>query len=282
VAAVALAPSGGAHAHATGCCYDAHVTGAWNRLTNTTTVSWTVPYADLVTDAVQVGTTIASTGFLGDDAGHVTQPATTGPITIGTPAFPIDAYVYVQVWFRCAPRDPAHPVCGPIAAPAGTPLASLPSVVSEPLEAPAMAPDFALSASSDGQSLNVKAGGAAATSTIWVIPEYGFYEPVAFSASTPAGLTISFVPTASTTGTTATVSAAAGTPPGGYTLTVAGKTGPLAHTETLAVNVSAPVPPQITTPTVTTPSKPVVKPKAKPKKKPKKKPKPKKKTSRAA
>jgi hypothetical protein len=241
VVAITLAPSGGARQHARGCCYDAGVTGNWNRLTNTATASWMIPYPDLVTDSVQVGTTIASTGFLADDGGRVAQPATTGPITIGTPAFPIDAYVYVQVWFKCVPRDSAHPACGPIAAPVGTPIASRPTVVWEPLEDPAGAADFTLSGSSDGQSLEVKAGGTA-SAAIWVIPENGFYESVDFSASPPPGLTVSFVPKSTPAGTIATVYAAAGTPIGNYAVTVEGTTGPRVHTEVLAVAVaSAPV-----------------------------------------
>jgi hypothetical protein len=270
VVAITVAPIGGARQQARGCCYDAAVTGDWNRLTNTATVSWTIPYPDLVTDAVQVGTTIASTGFLADDGGRIAQPPTNGPVRIGTPAFPIDAYVYVQVWFKCVPHDAAHPACGPIAAPVGTPLASLPAVVSEPLEAPASDADFTLSGSSDDQNLEVRAGGTG-TAAIWVIPENGFYESVDFSASPPPGLAVSFAPASSRTGTTATVSAAAGTPSGNYSLTVAGTTGPRVQTLPLAVTV-LPAQPVVTTPTVTTPPKPKAKPKAKPKPK-KKKPK---------
>jgi hypothetical protein len=272
IIAVTLAPSGDARQQARGCCYDAGVVGYWNRLTNTAEVSWTLPYPDLVTDSVQVGTTIAPTGFLADDGGHVAQPGTTGPIRIGTPAFPIDTYVYVQVWFKCVPRDPARPDCGPIAAPAATPIASLPSVVYEPLEPPVSGPDFTLSASSDGASLEVTAGGPGTTATIWVIQENGFYESVDFTTSPPPGLTVSFAPKSSATGTAVTVSAGAGTPTGNYTVTVEGTTGPVVHTEALAVAVSA-APPTTTPPKATTPPKPKAKPKAKAKKKPKPKPK---------
>ena len=111
-AAFAFAPAGDAREQAAGCGYDAHVQEGFNRITNLAVVGWTVPYRDLVSTAVQVGSTIAPTGFL-DDGTQVAAPATSGPLSIGTTAFPIDAYVYAQVRFQMPARAiRAHPTAG--------------------------------------------------------------------------------------------------------------------------------------------------------------------------
>src|SRR5580765_591117 len=220
--AFGLAPAGGAREQGAGCCYDAHVQGGFNRITNTAVVAWTVPYRDLVSTSVRVGSTIAPTGFL-EDGTELAAPATSGPVSVGTPAFPIDAYVYAQVRFQCLPRDPSAPDCGPIAIPAGGTVASLPAEMSAPVSrTPELPPAFALSASTDGAALRVAAGGTAATSTVWVIPEYGFYEGVDFTASAPPGIAVALSPTSSASGTSANVSAASGVVPGRYAITVTG------------------------------------------------------------
>src|SRR4051812_13255898 len=257
-AAFALAPAGGAREHAAGCCYDAHVQGGFNRVTNLAVVGWTVPYRDLVSTAVQVGSTIAPTGFL-DDGTQVAAPATSGPLSIGTTAFPIDAYVYAQVRFQCLPRDPSAPDCGPISIPAGTTVASLPTELSAPVAGAEQPPDFALSASSDGSALRVAAGGTAATSKVWVIPEYGFYEPVDFTAAAPPGIAVELSPASSTSGTSATVSASSAVAPGRYAVTVNGSSGGLVRIQPIAVDVTAALP---TTTAVTT-TAPAPKPKVK-------------------
>ncbi len=258
--AFGLAPAGGAREQAAGCCYDAHVAGGFNRLTNTAVVAWTVPYRDLVSASVRVGSMIAPSGFL-EDGPEVAAPATSGPVSIGTPAFDIDAYVYAQVRFRCVPRDASAPDCGPSAIPAGGTVASLPAEMSAPVSGtPALPPDFTLSASSDGAALRVAPGGTAATSMVWVIPEYGFYEGVDFAASAPPGIAVALSPTSSTSSTSANVSAASGVAPGRYAVTVSGSSSGLVRTQPIAVDVTAAPAPTTTAATTTTPTpKPKVK-----------------------
>jgi hypothetical protein len=251
--AFGLAPAGGAREQAAGCCYDAHVQGGFNRLTNLAVVGWTVPYRDLVSTSVQVGSTIAPTGFL-EDGTQIATPATTGPVSIGTTVFPIDAYVYAQVRFRCVPRDPNAPDCGPIAVPTGATVASLPTEMSAPVAGAEQPPNFVLSASSDGSALAIAAGGTAATSTVWVIPEYGFYEPVDFTVAAPQGISVVLSPISSTSGTSATVSAAAGVVPGRYAITVSGNSGGLVRTQPIAVDVTAALPTTTTAETTTAPA----------------------------
>jgi len=234
--AFGLAPAGGAREQGAGCCYDAHVQGGFNRITNTAVVAWTVPYRDLVSASVRVGSTIAPTGFL-EEGPEIAAPATSGPVSIDTPVFPIDAYVYAQVRFRCVPRDPKAPDCGPSAIPADGTVASLPAEMSAPVSGtPELPPDFALSASTDGAALRIAAGGAAATSTVWVIPEYGFYEGVDFTASAPPGIAVALSPASSTSGTSANVSAASGVVPGRYAITVSGSSSGLVRTQPIAVD----------------------------------------------
>jgi Divergent InlB B-repeat domain len=251
-AAFALAPNGGARERAAGCCYDAHVQGTWNRLNNTATVSWTPPYPDLVSQSVQLGTTIAPTGYLADDGGDLATPGTNGPVTFGAPAFGIDEFVYVQVRFRCMPADPANPRCGPIAPASGTTVVSLPAQLSVPPREDGPPVDYTLSASTDDRTLDVVAGGAGAGATVWVIPEYGFYESVDFSASAPSGLGVSFAPPSSPGSTVATVTASPATPPGSYTVAVTGASEGLSRTDAISVHVSAATPPPAATTTTTT------------------------------
>jgi hypothetical protein len=138
-----------------------------------------------------------------------------------------------------------------MAVPAGGTVASLPTEMSAPVAGAEQPPDFVLSASSDGSALRVAAGGAGATSTVWVIPEYGFYEPVDFTASAPPGIGVALSPMSSASGTSATVSAASGLVPGRYAITVSGNSGGLVRTQPIAVDVTA-APPTTTTATTTT------------------------------
>jgi hypothetical protein len=261
--AVALVPSAGARTHALGCCYDAQLIGGWDRRTNTATVSWLPPYADLVTDAVRVGTTIDDSGFLADDAGHLEHPAGTQVVSVGTSALPIDSFVYAQVWFHCAPRDPAHPACGPIDSPAGAALASRPVQIGDPREPSSVAPTFVLAASADRIAVRV---GSTATAALWVIPKYGFYESATFAAVAPAGLAVSFARTSSPDGTTLTVAAAAVARAGVSTIELTAAGGGIVRTRSLAVDVAAGPPA-----TTTVAPKPKPKPRPPAKKKPKKK-----------
>lgn len=258
--AFGLAPAGGAREQAAGCCYDAHVQGGFNRLTNTAVVAWAVPYRDLVSTSVRIGSTIAPTGFL-EDGTEIAAPATSGPVSIVTPVFSIDAYVYAQIRFRCVPYDPSAPDCGPSAIPADGTVVSLPAEMSAPVSGtPEEPPNFVLSASSDGAALRVAAGGTPATSTVWVIPEYGFYEGVDFTASAPPGIAVALSPASSTSRTSANVSAAAGVVPGRYAITVSGSSSGLVRTQPISVDVTAALPTTTTVPTTTAPTpKPKVK-----------------------
>src|SRR6476659_1541067 len=119
-----------------------------------------------------------------------------------------------------------------------------------------------LSASSDGAALRVAAGGTAATSTVWVIPEYGFYEGVDFTASAPPGIAVALSPPSSTSGTSANVSAASGVAPGRSATTVTGNSSGLVRTQPIAVDGPAASPTTTTAPTTTAPT-PKPKPKVK-------------------
>ena len=216
-------------------------------------VAWAVPYRDLVSTSVRIGSIIAPTGYI-DDGTEIAAPATSGPVSIGTPVFSIDAYVYAQVRFQCLPRDPSAPDCGPISIPAGATVASLPAELSAPVSGtPESPPDFVLSASSDGASLRVAAGGPAAASTVWVIPEYGFYEGVDFTASAPMGIAVALSPPSSTSSTSVSVSAASGVVPGRYAITVTGSSSGLVRTQPIAVDVTTGPPTTTTVPTTTVP-----------------------------
>jgi xyloglucan-specific exo-beta-1,4-glucanase len=100
----------------------------------------------------------------------------------------------------------------------------------------ASTPSFSLSASP--ASLTVAAG-ASGTSTISVTPSGGFTGSVAFTASgLPAGVTASFSPTSSTTGSTLTLTASSSAAAGSGTVTVTGTAGALTRTTTVALTVT--------------------------------------------
>ncbi len=101
-------------------------------------------------------------------------------------------------------------------------------------------PDFTLAAAP--AALNLTAGGAAGASAIGVAPVNGFAQAVTFSASAPAGFTVTFVPPSSAAGTAMTVAAALTAPLGTTTLTVSGTGGGKTHTMTVTLTVAAPPP----------------------------------------
>ncbi|HXM58112.1 MAG TPA: xyloglucanase, partial [Candidatus Dormibacteraeota bacterium] len=109
----------------------------------------------------------------------------------------------------------------------------------------AQTPDFSLSASPS--SVSVAAGGSA-TSAISVAPSGGFSGSVSFSASgLPSGVTASFSPTSSATGTTLTLTAASTAAASGpTTVTVTGTSGSLSHTTTISLTVTGAATPNFT------------------------------------
>ena len=107
-------------------------------------------------------------------------------------------------------------------------------------------PGFALTANTD--YLTLVPGGPSNSSMITVTPSGGFSDLVDFSLdSSPTGLTTILdpfsisVPTA--TSSTLTVSAASGTPPGFYSVQVAGTSGHLTDSVSITVKVKGPQPP---------------------------------------
>src|SRR5262245_274315 len=197
LAGLGLVPTGGAREHAAGCCYDAQVKGGFDRVTNTATFQWSIPYPDLVTSSVVIGTTIGATGYIDDEAATLAV-AGAGPVTIGTPTFSVEAYVYAQVHFRCVPHDPGKPACGPMPLSAGQAAVSVPAELEAPIAGDTtLSPGFTLSGSADGTALGVVAGSAGAPATVWVIPVYGFYDTVDFSATAPGGLSVALTPMSS-------------------------------------------------------------------------------------
>jgi len=243
LAGLGLVPAGGAREQASGCCYDARIQGGFNRVSNSATLQWSIPYPDLVTSSVEIGTTIGATGYIDDDAAELAV-AGTGPVTIGTPVFSVEAYVYAQIRFRCSPRYPSKPACGPIPLSAGQTAVSVPAELEAPIAGDTtLSPNFVLSGSTDGTALGVVAGSTGSPAVVWVIPEYGFYDTVAFSATAPPGLSVALAPDASRSQTVATVSAAATTAPGRYTVTVNGMNDGLTRSDPITVDVTAPPPP---------------------------------------
>ena len=238
---LALVPAGGAREQAAGCCYDAQVQGGFDRVTNSATLSWKMPYPDLVTSSVAIGTTIGATGYIDDEAAQLAVSGT-GPVTIGTPTFSVEAYVYAQIHFRCIPRDPSKPDCGPIPLSAGGTAVSVPFELDAPIDT-TLSPNFTLSGSVDGAALSVVAGSAGSTAVVWVIPQYGFYDTVTFSATAPPGLSVALAPMASRTETVATVTATATTAPGRYTVSVVGSNFGIDRTDPITVDVTAQAPP---------------------------------------
>jgi hypothetical protein len=250
---LALVPAGGAREQAAGCCYDAQVQGGFDRVTNSATLSWKIPYPDLVTTSVVIGTTIGASGYIDDEAAELAV-AGTGPATIGTPTFSVEAYVYAQIHFRCVPQNPSKPDCGPIPLSAGATAVSIPFELDAPVAGDTtLSPNFTLSGSTDGTALGVVAGSAGSTAVVWVIPQYGFYDTVDFSATAPSGLSVALAPMSSRADTVATVTASSTTPPGAYTVTVNGSNSGLIRTDPITVDVTAqpPAPPPPPPPTTT-------------------------------
>ena len=96
-------------------------------------------------------------------------------------------------------------------------------------------PTFTLSPASS--SLTITAG-QSGTIGISVIPVNGFAGSVTFSETgVPGGISTSFTPASSTTGTQLKMSVPAGTAGGSYTVTVAGASGTLKPTATFTLNV---------------------------------------------
>ena len=100
-------------------------------------------------------------------------------------------------------------------------------------------PDFSLATSSTGLII---VSGASGTSTVSVSPMNGFVAPVSLSANGPAGFTTSYSinPIPGGSGTSIlTVSVASSVATGSYIVTVTGASGPITHTATVNVTVSA-------------------------------------------
>jgi hypothetical protein len=99
-------------------------------------------------------------------------------------------------------------------------------------------PDFSLSASPASQTV---APGGAANYTVTINAVGGFTGQVTFNLSgLPSGGGASFNPNPATTTSTLSVTTAATTPPGNYTLTITGFNGALTHTTTVSLSVVLP------------------------------------------
>lgn len=102
-------------------------------------------------------------------------------------------------------------------------------------------PGFTLSANPTSLAITQ---GASRTSTISVAPTGGFAGNVTFSAvGAPSGVTASFNPPSSTSGTTLTLTASASAPAGTGAFTITGTSGALSATTALAVTINAVAPP---------------------------------------
>jgi hypothetical protein len=102
-------------------------------------------------------------------------------------------------------------------------------------------PDFSLSASTANVTL---LQGSSGTVAISVVPSGGFTGSVAFTAGgLPNGVTASFNPTSSATGTTLTLSAIQTASPGTATVVVTGTSGSLSHSIGISLTVTQPAPP---------------------------------------
>ena len=100
----------------------------------------------------------------------------------------------------------------------------------------AVAPAFGLT----GAAAVSVTQGASTVDTITVTPANGFTGAVSFSATgLPAGVTASFAPVSSTSGTQVTFAAAATTPTGTSTVTVTGTSGNTVVTSTVALTVAS-------------------------------------------
>jgi len=102
---------------------------------------------------------------------------------------------------------------------------------------PAATPSFTLSASPSSMTV---AAGSSGVSTISVIPSGGFTGTVAFSANPPSGVTATFSPTSSATGTSLTLAVAAGTPATAnpVPITVTGTSGGITKTTTVSLQIT--------------------------------------------
>jgi len=101
-------------------------------------------------------------------------------------------------------------------------------------------PDFSLSASPSSQTVNQGGGTSYA---ITVTPIAGFNGAVNLSATgLPSGGTAVFSPNPATASSTLSVTTAAGTKPGYYTLTVTGTSGSLTRTTSVTLAVNGPAP----------------------------------------
>ncbi|MBU6410539.1 MAG: RICIN domain-containing protein, partial [Verrucomicrobia bacterium] len=98
-------------------------------------------------------------------------------------------------------------------------------------------PDFSLSASPNSLTITQGANG---TSTISVNPVNGYNNTVSLSASgLPSGVTASFNPGSTTSGSTLTLTASATAATGSTTVTISGTDGTLTHTTTISLTVAA-------------------------------------------
>ncbi|MGD0730848.1 MAG: hypothetical protein ABR956_06265 [Terracidiphilus sp.] len=89
------------------------------------------------------------------------------------------------------------------------------------------------------------AQGASTTANITVTPQSGFTGAVNFSVSGfPSGVTGSFAPASSTTGTTLPIGVAAGVLPGQYPITVTGASGGMSETTSFTLTVTGTTPAQ--------------------------------------
>ncbi len=110
-------------------------------------------------------------------------------------------------------------------------------------------PNFTLT--SNPTSVSIVPGGAGGTSTITVNPTNGFTGTVTFSiAALPVGVSRSFNPTSSTTGTVLTLTASSTAPGGTGTVTITGTSGALTATTTVSLTVAQnfTYPPTLTAP----------------------------------
>jgi uncharacterized membrane protein len=99
-------------------------------------------------------------------------------------------------------------------------------------------PSFTLAASPASVSANQ---GAAGTTTISVLPLYGFNSSVTLSiAGLPAGVTAAFSPTSTTGSSTLTLTSSSTTTPGTYPLTITGTSGNLTISTPLSLTVVGP------------------------------------------
>jgi hypothetical protein len=143
-------------------------------------------------------------------------------------------YGRINVYRALSIADPPGPGSSSAASPPTAPPAS---------EQQAPAPDFALSASPDSATA---AQGGNATYSASIAGQNGFNGAVSLEVTgLPAGAGAAFAPTSVPTSgsSTLTVSAAAGTPAGSYTLTIRGTNGSLVHTATVKLVVTAAAPP---------------------------------------